>query len=98
MDDVLFRAPTLIDTGDGSDTLNIERDNVRTHAVFAAPVSVLLGDGADTANFGAGTIGNSIDILARLTVDGGAGTDSINDIEANNVIGPHGSVVVNNVP
>jgi hypothetical protein len=98
VDDVLFRAPTLIDTGDGSDTLNIERDNVRTHAVFAAPVSVQLGDGADTANFGAGTIGNSIDILARLTVDGGAGADSINDIEANNDIGPHGSVVVNNIP
>lgn len=98
IDDVLFRARTLIDTGDGADTLNIEQDNLRTQSVFAAPVSVLLGDGADTANFGAGTIGNSIDILARLTVDGGAGTDTINDIEGNNEVGPHGSVVVDNVP
>jgi len=98
MDDVVFRGKTLIDTGAGNDDLQIERAGTRAGAAIAGLVEIRLGEGDDTALIGAGTVTDMIALMARLTVDGGGGTDSINDVLALSQVSPGGEFVAVGFP
>jgi hypothetical protein len=98
MDDVVFRGKSLIDTGAGNDDLQIERAGTRAGAAIAGPVEIRLGEGDDTALIGAGTVTNMIALMAKLTVDGGGGTDSINDVLALSQVSPGGEFLAVGFP
>jgi hypothetical protein len=98
INDVHIRGATLIETGDGNDQVSIERDFGRVHSVLAGPVTIRLGDGTDLAYLGGGTLSSIVEILAQVIVDGGAGPDTVNDIEADNQLGPLGAVSLIDIP
>lgn len=98
IDDVTLRGKVVIDTAEGNDTLLIEQDGTGAASLLAGVVDLKLGDGDDTVLIGDGTLVNRILLMARLTVDGGAGSDTSNDIAGFAQNFPSGSVNLAGIP
>lgn len=98
IDDVAFRGKTVIDTAAGNDSMLIERNGTAAVSLFASAVDLKLGEGDDSVLIGGGTLANTIRLIARLTIDGGAGTDTSNDVAGFAQYLPGGSVNLLQIP
>lgn len=87
IDNLSVAAPLTIDTRGGADNVRIERDAVYGSALFRQATTILLGEGDDVLQVGKDSSNNRVSVLASLTVDGGEGADSRNDIENSNQFG-----------
>src|SRR5262249_38510867 len=88
--DSVFNGSVGVDTGAGNDRVIIA-ENLDAGAHFQGPVMVATGDGDDTIFILAeGDFSNGPLFAAPTTIDGGPGTDSLNDdfVANANVLAP----------
>jgi hypothetical protein len=86
-----------IDTRGGADSVRIETDGVYGTSLFKKAATISLGEGDDALRIGEDSRNNRVMIMALLTVNGGAGINTANNIETDNRFGPAGSVVLNDI-
>lgn len=82
-----------IETRGGNDTVEIERDATFGASLFRKLATIMLGEGDDTLLIGKSSKNNRVLFNANITADGGNGSDSRNDIDADNKYGPAAAYV-----
>jgi hypothetical protein len=92
IDNLQAASTLLIETRAGADDLRIETDAVYGTSRIAQQSTVSLGEGDDLLELGRDSRNNRLLMLARLTVDGGSGTDARNDILGQNEFSGQGSL------
>ena len=92
LDNIFVRGGLAIDTGDGNDTVDFERNGLTGPSMIGRLASIQLGAGDDVIRIGKSSAAGSNDYVifkGGLRVDGGPGTDASNDFlnDAVNVFG-----------
>lgn len=93
IDNLSAAAAVTINTAGGADDLRIETDAVYGISQFRQSATISMGDGDDLLRIGKDSRNNRVAILGTLSVDGGSGDDTRNDIAANNDINGQGRLV-----
>ncbi|MCA9098517.1 MAG: hypothetical protein KDA36_09030 [Planctomycetaceae bacterium] len=88
IDNALFRSAVSIDTGDGEDLVRIESQSSNFIVTkFTVPAKISLGNDDDEIDIGFNT-DDFVITLASLTIDGGAGTNTLIDSGTNDFDSP----------
>lgn len=88
IDNIVVGGAFTIDTRGGTDDVQIERDATFGTSLFRKLATIMLGGGTDTLFIGKDSKNNRAVFMADVSADGGAGTDSRNDINVDNKFGP----------
>jgi hypothetical protein len=84
IDNIRALATAIIDTRGGDDEVQIERDATYGVSLFASRLLISLGAGTDNLLIGKGSRNNLSIFRGNVSADGGAGTNTRNDILAEN--------------
>ncbi len=88
IDNLVVGGAFSIDTRNGNDDVQIERDATFGTSIFRKLATIMLGGGSDALFIGKDSKNNRVVFMDEISADGGAGSDSRNDIAVDNQFGP----------